>query len=76
MKVGGQRHALAALLLGMIRYHCTANWVDPRASLEGCGKSFLLNMAIKKYRRNGTKCSVISTRITRQIVTAVRRNQR
>ena len=40
-RVGGQRHAPdAALPLGMRPgIHCTGDWVDPRASLDGWGKS-------------------------------------
>jgi hypothetical protein len=38
---GGQRHAPAALPPGKKSgTHCTAGWVDPRAILDGCGKSF------------------------------------
>jgi hypothetical protein len=34
--VGGQRHAPAALRPGT---HCTGGRVDPRAGMDGCGKS-------------------------------------
>jgi hypothetical protein len=38
--VGGQCHALAALLAGKRSATCcTGGWVGPRASLDGCGKS-------------------------------------
>jgi hypothetical protein len=40
MGVGGQRRAPAALPLGKRpSTHCIGGWVDPRASLDGCGKS-------------------------------------
>jgi hypothetical protein len=36
--VGDQRHALVALPPGKwTGTHCTGNWVDPRAGLDGCG---------------------------------------
>ena len=38
--VGGQRYAPAALPPGnRPGTHCTGGWVDPRAGLDGCGKS-------------------------------------
>ena len=38
--VGGQRHAPAALNPGKRPgTHCIGGWVDPRAGLDGCGKS-------------------------------------
>jgi len=38
--VGGQRHAPAALSPGTRPgTHCTGGCVDPRSSLDGCGKS-------------------------------------
>jgi len=64
--MGGQRHVPAALLLGITRYSLYMKLGGPRASLEGCGKSILPNMAIKKWIRNETKCSVTSTQITIQ----------
>ena len=40
MGVGGQRHAPAALPPGeRPGTHCIEGWVDPRAGLDGCGKS-------------------------------------
>jgi hypothetical protein len=40
MRVGGQRHAPAALLLGKRPgTHCIGGWVGPRVGLDGCGKS-------------------------------------
>ena len=40
MGVGGQRHALAALLLGVrAGNNCVGEWVGPRADLDRCGKS-------------------------------------
>ena len=37
---GGQRHASAALLPGKrAGTLCIGGWADPRASLDGCGKS-------------------------------------
>ena len=40
MGVGGQRHSPAALPSGMRPgTHRTGGWVDPRASIDGCGKS-------------------------------------
>jgi hypothetical protein len=37
MRVGGQRHALAALPLGKTPdTHCIGGWVGPRAGLDGC----------------------------------------
>jgi hypothetical protein len=40
MGVGGYRHAPAALTPGMTPgTHCVEGWVDPRADLDGCGKS-------------------------------------
>jgi hypothetical protein len=37
--VGGQRHAPAALPREIPGTHCVRAWVDPRASLDRCGKS-------------------------------------
>jgi hypothetical protein len=40
MRVGGQRHAPAALPLGKTPgTHCIVGWVGPRAGLDWCGKS-------------------------------------
>jgi len=40
MGVGGQRHAPAALPRGKRPgTHCIGGWVDPRAGMDGCGKS-------------------------------------
>jgi hypothetical protein len=40
MRVGGQRHTPAALPLGKRPgTHCIGGCVDPRAGLDGCGKS-------------------------------------
>jgi hypothetical protein len=39
MKVGGQRHAQAALPQERAVTHCIGGWVGPRAGLDGCGKS-------------------------------------
>jgi hypothetical protein len=40
MGVGGPRHAPAALTPGKRPgTHCIGAWVDPRAGLDGCGKS-------------------------------------
>ena len=40
MEVGGQRHAPAALPPGKRPgTNCIGSWVDPRAGLDGCGKS-------------------------------------
>ena len=39
MGVGGQRHAPAALPWERPGTHCIGGWVDPRAGLDGCGKS-------------------------------------
>jgi hypothetical protein len=40
MRVGGQRHAPAALPPGnRPGTHCTGGWVGPRAGLDGCEKS-------------------------------------
>jgi len=40
MGVGGERYAPAILPPGKRPgIHCTRGWVDPRARLEGCGKS-------------------------------------
>jgi hypothetical protein len=40
MGLGGQHHAPAALPPGKTRItHCTRGLVDPRAGLDGCGKS-------------------------------------
>jgi hypothetical protein len=37
--VGGQRHVLAATLLGKRpNNHCIGDWVGPKAGLDGCGK--------------------------------------
>jgi hypothetical protein len=42
MEVGGQRHAPAALPAGKRPgTHCVGGWVDPKAGLDGCGKSHL-----------------------------------
>jgi len=42
MGVGGQRQAPTALLPEKRPgTHCTGGWVDPWASLDGCGKSRL-----------------------------------
>ena len=42
MGMGGQHHALAALRPGRRPgTHCVGGWVDPRAGLDGCGKSRL-----------------------------------
>jgi hypothetical protein len=38
MKVGGQRHAPAALPLERPSTFCIGGWVCPRVSLDGCGK--------------------------------------
>jgi hypothetical protein len=39
-RVGGQRHAPAALPPGKRPgNHCVGRWVGPRAGLDGCGKS-------------------------------------
>jgi len=40
MEVGVQRHASAALPLERTSNHCVWDWVDHRAGLEGCRKSF------------------------------------
>ena len=37
--VGGERHAPAALPPVRLGTHCIGGWVDPRAGLDGCGKS-------------------------------------
>jgi hypothetical protein len=37
MRVGGQRHAPAALPLGWVSARCLGGWLGPRAVLEGCG---------------------------------------
>jgi len=38
--MGGQRQALATLTRGKILgTHCIRGWVEPRAGLDGCGKS-------------------------------------
>jgi hypothetical protein len=39
MRVGGQRHALAALPPGKIGTHCIGGWVGPKAGLDWCRKS-------------------------------------
>jgi hypothetical protein len=39
MRVGGQRHAPAALPLGMTQYPCMGGSVGTRAGIEGRGKS-------------------------------------
>jgi len=40
MRVGGQRHAPAALTPGKIpSSHCIGGWVNQRAGLDGCRKS-------------------------------------
>jgi hypothetical protein len=40
MVVVGQHHAPAALYPGKrLGTHSTGGWVDPRAGLDGCGKS-------------------------------------
>jgi hypothetical protein len=40
--VGGQHHVLAALCpRKRPGTHCIGSWVDPRAGLDGCGKSHL-----------------------------------
>jgi len=40
MGVGGQHHALATLPLSKrFGTHCTGDWVDLRAGLDGCRKS-------------------------------------
>ena len=39
MAMGGQRHVLAATLLGKRpNNHCTGDWVGPKAGLDGCGE--------------------------------------
>ena len=37
--MGGQRHAAAVLNPERIGTRCMGGWVEPRAVLEGCGKS-------------------------------------
>jgi hypothetical protein len=37
--VGGQCHATAATPPGKTQFPCIGGWVDPRGSLDGCGKS-------------------------------------
>ena len=37
--VGDQRHAPAGLTPERPGTHCIGGWLDPRAGLEGCGKS-------------------------------------
>jgi len=37
--VGDQRHAPSALPPGKTRYPFIGGWVDPKAGLDGCGKS-------------------------------------
>ena len=40
MRVGGQRHAPVVLPMGKrAGIHCTGGWVNPKAGLDGCGKS-------------------------------------
>ena len=40
MRVGGERHAPAALLQGRRPgAHCIGDWMYHRAGLDGCGKS-------------------------------------
>jgi hypothetical protein len=39
MRMGGQRHAPAALTLEKPGTHCTGGWVGPTAGLDKCGKS-------------------------------------
>jgi hypothetical protein len=40
MRVGGLRHAQAALPPERLGTHCIGGWVGPRAGLDGCGKSW------------------------------------
>jgi len=39
MGLRSQRHAPAVLSLRRPGAHCIGGWVDPRAGLDGCGKS-------------------------------------
>jgi len=43
MRVGGQRHALAALTLGKrAGDHCAGDWVGPDVGFNGCSKFIFL----------------------------------